>query len=67
MRLFYLPNGSKNSKRAKNYYFLFLVYFWYFSGFILSRLRFFLGFFELNQIKSWAESLGPPVSQPGWA
>jgi hypothetical protein len=52
--------GSKNARRAKNNYFLFLVYFRYFSGFILSRL----GFFELNQIKGWADSLGPPVSQP---
>jgi hypothetical protein len=67
MRLFYLPNGFKNSRRAKNNYFLFLVYFRYFSRFILSILGFFLGFFELNQIKSWADSLGPPVSQPGWA
>jgi hypothetical protein len=67
MRLFYSLNGFKNARRAKNNYFVFLVYFRYFSRFILSRLGFFLGFFELKQIKGWADSLGPPVSQPGWA
>jgi hypothetical protein len=67
MRLFNSPNGFKNARRAKNNYFIFLVYFRYFSGFILSRLGFFLGVFELNQIKGWADSLGPPVSQPEWA
>jgi hypothetical protein len=67
MGLFYLPNEFKNPRRAKNSYFLFLVYFRYFSGFILSRFRVFLRFLELNQIKSWADSLGPPVSQPEWA
>jgi hypothetical protein len=51
MELFYLPNEFKNSRRAKNSYFLFLVCFRYFSGFILSRLGFFLGFLNLNQIK----------------
>jgi hypothetical protein len=67
MGLFYFPNEFKIPRRAKNSYFLFLVYFKYFSGFILGRLGFFLGFLELNQIKSWADSLGPPVSQPEWA
>jgi hypothetical protein len=67
MRLFYLLNEFKIPRRAKNSYFLFLVYFRYFSGFILNRLGFFLVFLELNQIKYWADSLGPPVSQPEWA
>jgi hypothetical protein len=47
MELFYVQNEFKTPRRAKNSYFLFLVYIKYFSGFILSRLR----FFELNQIK----------------
>jgi hypothetical protein len=59
--------GSKMQEELKNNYFVFLVYFRYFSRFILSRLGFFLGGFELKQIKGWADSLGLPVSQPGWA
>jgi hypothetical protein len=51
MRLFYSLNGFKNTRRAKNNYFLFLVYFRYFSGFILSRLGFFLGFFWIKSNK----------------
>jgi hypothetical protein len=63
LRLFYSLNGFKNTTRAKNNYFLFLVYFRYFLDLFLSRLGFFLGVFELNQIKDRADSLGPPVSQ----
>jgi hypothetical protein len=59
--------GSKIQEELKITTFYFLVYFRYLSGFILSRLGFFLGVFELNQIKGWADSLGPLVSQSGWA
>jgi hypothetical protein len=47
MRLFYLLNGFKIKKRAKNNYLLFLVYFRYFSGFIFKQIR----VFGLNPIK----------------
>jgi hypothetical protein len=71
MRLFYSLNGFKISKRAKNNYLLFLVYFRYFSEFIFKQIRVFsLGFLnqtKLNQNKRLADSLGSLVSHPEWA
>jgi hypothetical protein len=55
MRLFNSLSGFKNAKRAKNNYFLFLVYFRYFSGFIFKQIR----VFELNQIRRLGWQPGP--------
>jgi hypothetical protein len=68
--IFYLLNGFKLIKRAKNNCLLFLVYNWYFSGFIFKQIMVFLKGFWLKTIKSKikrsADSLGPLVSLPRW-